>query len=51
MSKHAAILAHIVEYNTGGTQQETMDCNRIRTIAAMHSQFEGDLNAALSGLT
>lgn len=48
MSDNAAIVARIIEHNTGGQNQSTIDRNHIGVIAHHHSRFDGDLDDAVA---
>ncbi|RBI60307.1 hypothetical protein DMJ13_18380 [halophilic archaeon] len=47
MNENAAIIAQIVEQNTGGKTRKTIRREQVRTIA-QHSRFNGDLGTAIT---
>ncbi|WP_227380872.1 hypothetical protein [Haladaptatus halobius] len=48
MSENAAIIARIIEHNTGGQNRATIDRPHIGVIASQHSRFDGDLDDAIT---
>ncbi|WP_227377926.1 hypothetical protein [Haladaptatus halobius] len=48
MSENAALIARIIEHNTGGQNLETIDHDYIGVIASHHSRFVGDLDNAIA---
>ncbi|WP_227380141.1 hypothetical protein [Haladaptatus halobius] len=48
MSENAAIIARIIEHNTGGQNRATIDRAHIAVIASHHSRFDGDLDNAIT---
>lgn len=48
MSENAAIVARIIEHNTGGNNRATIDRPHIGVIASHHSCFDGDLDDSIA---
>lgn len=48
MSENAAIIARIIEHNTGGQNLPTIDRDHIGVIAGQHGRFDGDLDDAIA---
>ncbi|WP_266082500.1 hypothetical protein [Haladaptatus caseinilyticus] len=48
MSENAAIIARIIEHNTGGQNRPTIDRDHIGVIATQHSRFDGDIDDSIA---
>ncbi|MFH5802107.1 hypothetical protein [Haladaptatus sp. CMAA 1911] len=48
MSENAAIVARIIEHNTGGQNRETIDRDHIDVIATQHGRFDGDIDDSIA---
>jgi azurin len=49
MSENAAIVARIIEHNTGGQNRATIDRNHIGVIATQHDRFDGNIDDSIAG--
>ena len=48
MSENAAIVARIIEHNTGGQNRATIDRDHIGVIATQHGRFDGDIDDSIA---
>ncbi|GAA0250018.1 hypothetical protein ACFFQF_32125 [Haladaptatus pallidirubidus] len=48
MSENAAIVARIIEHNTGGQNRATIDCDHIGVTATQHGRFDGDIDDSIA---
>ncbi|WP_458190009.1 hypothetical protein [Haladaptatus sp. NG-WS-4] len=48
MSENAAIIARIIEHNTGGQNRATIDRDHIGVIATQHGRFDGDIDDSIA---
>ncbi len=47
ISENAAIVARIIEHNTGGQNRATIDRDHIGVIATQHGRFDGDIDDSI----
>ncbi|WP_435159814.1 hypothetical protein [Haladaptatus sp. DFWS20] len=48
MSENAAIVARIIEHNTGGQNRATIDRDHIGVIVSQHGRFDGDIDDSIA---